>query len=90
MALLRPAVLFLLTFFLKTVCVRVKLVAYLSVFANYNAFVMPAEIKMVANKQNQNYTLEFAQESAEKTWPTLLKRIKDKLDKRGPLGEDID
>jgi hypothetical protein len=77
-------------FFLKTVCMRIKLVAYLNVFANYNVFFMPAEIKMVANKQNQSFTCDFARSSAEETWPDLLKRIKDKLDKRGPLGEDVD
>ena len=51
---------------------------------------MPTEIKMVAGKQNQSFTLEFCTQNAEKTWPTLLQRIKEKLDKRGPLGEDID
>ena len=51
---------------------------------------MHAEIKMVATKQNQSFTLEFAKSTAEKTWPMLLKRIKEKLEQRGPLGENID
>lgn len=51
---------------------------------------MPTEIKMVANKQNQSFTMCFVKSSAEETWPTLLERIKEKLDQRGPLGEDLD